>query len=125
VTARFVGRIFVSFLTRKNVHWSNPAYLHPKHPFDPADFLLDFAGKFFASSCGCHVAVVRDVTHFLLSLTFDFMKLAFDPIPHTRFHGVLLLASPELAFGLANMDNANFVPISIVLGANDSSLHND
>jgi hypothetical protein len=102
----------------------NPACLHPEYPFDPADFLLDCAGKFFASACGCHTAAVRDVTHFLLSSAFDFMKLAFDPIPHTRFHGVLL-ASLELAFRVSNMDNASYVPISPEPGVNDSALNND
>jgi hypothetical protein len=70
-----------------------PGLLLPKHLFDPADFLLDFAGEFLALAFRYHVGIVRDPTHFFFSFTFDFMKLAFNPILRARFHGVL--ASPE------------------------------
>src|ERR1035437_8712076 len=50
-----------------------------EHLLNLADFLLDFA-------VGLQVSVVRDLSHFLFNLAFQFMNLAFDLIVRARFH---------------------------------------
>jgi hypothetical protein len=57
-----------------------------EHLLNLADFLLDFAGEFFVLAVGLQVSVVRDLSHFLFNLAFQFMNLAFDLIVRARFH---------------------------------------
>jgi len=74
-----------------------------KYLFDLPDFLLDFAGEFFAPPFGCQVRVVRDLSRFFFDVALNFVQLAFDLIRCARFHPLVLTPQSSIFEAVATL----------------------